>query len=468
EQEKTRLHQKEKFEQTAGFLDDLEQRVVNSIQRNLQSFRVQATTPISAPTPPRPGLPGAPPPPPPGGTLPSTAMVSLGSISDLRTDFEEMSMEEITELPPEFLEVLTPPDRGRIQARVKELKMLEKMTPEAREEYLEKKAEEKARSEATEGLGSSLTAMLDDQDSLFARMRRSADDGAVSGTGTFGKFTTEYNYTYCIACGKTNRTEDTELSECQYCQADVEHLVIDEGKSEYTYHECLIHKEEEYVDLNYSRGKQIAILSRWKTKVGEEIDSHGCPLESIRDISSAVLSKADPDKQFSYYITLFRLYSQLKLKSQLNELFKRVMTTIQRIPDSSSKDAAVETSYHLFDQLLEILVWVSKENIAESFDNYGEIQSLMDNLKLDIELLKDAESPQELKKASDVGSVSSKADQILNKGTTIILLLEKELIIPSRWKCGSCNNIFEVKDRNLIPEKCESCGKILTQLLPAD
>ncbi|MHA1942643.1 MAG: hypothetical protein ACW97P_13145, partial [Candidatus Hodarchaeales archaeon] len=78
------------------------------------------------------------------------------------------------------------------------------------------------------------------------------------------------------------------------------------------------------------------------------------------------------------------------------------------------------------------------------------------------------ESPQELKKASDVGSVSSKADQILNKGTTIILLLEKELIIPSRWKCGSCNNIFEVKDRNLIPEKCESCGKILTQLLPAD
>ena len=144
------------------------------------------------------------------------------------------------------------------------------------------------------------------------------------------------------------------------------------------------------------------------------------------------------------------------------------MRTIQKIPDSSSKDIAVETSYQLFDEILVILEWISEKNIAESFEGYGEIQSLMDNLKIDIEPLRDSESPQELRKASDVGSVASKADQILNKFATIILKVEKELIIPSRWKCSTCNNVFEVKDRNKIPESCESCGKILTQLLPVD
>ena len=50
-------------------------------------------------------------------------------------------MKEITSLPPDFLESLSTTDRGRIQARVKELKMIEKMSPEEREEYLQKMRE---------------------------------------------------------------------------------------------------------------------------------------------------------------------------------------------------------------------------------------------------------------------------------------------------------------------------------------
>ena len=117
---------------------------------------------------------------------------------------------------------------------------------------------------------------------------------------------TEYFYIYCISCGKTNRSEDPDLSECQYCQSDSDHLVSDEEKSSYSFYECLDHKEDEYVDLNYSRGKQITVLSRWKIRAGEKVDTHGCPPDAIRNISSAVHSKADPDKEFSYYITLSR------------------------------------------------------------------------------------------------------------------------------------------------------------------
>ncbi|PWI48804.1 hypothetical protein CEE45_04410 [Candidatus Heimdallarchaeota archaeon B3_Heim] len=476
EHEKTRLINTEKFAQTAGFLDNLEQRITASIQRNLQSFRIQAsqtmpsTSSVSQPPiPPRPLPRGSVPPPPPPGTgvhMPSS--VTPGSMSSLRTDFEIMSMEEITALPPDFLEALIPVDRGRIQNRVKELKMIDKMSPEEREEYLKKKEEEKARSEAAEGLGSSLTAMLDDDDSLFARMRRSADDSQVSGTGTFGKFTTEYTYIYCIACGKTNRSEEESIEQCGYCQAGPDHLVADDDKSNFSYIECLSHKSHEYVDLDYTRGKQIVILSRWKTPIGETTHPHDCPSDQIRDITTAIMSKADPDKQFSHFLTIFRLYIQLKLQPDLKPLFEQLFLTIQKLPDSVSKEAAVSDTYELMDHFLGIIAWISERNVIEALPNYGDIQAAIDNLILDIDPLKDSESPQELRKASDIGSVTSKADQLLNKFTAIILRIESELVIPSQWKCTSCNNVFEVKDRNKTPEKCEACGKIITKLLPVD
>jgi hypothetical protein len=470
------VDQKASFSKTAGFLDDLEQRITASIQRNLQSFRIQAgrtmpgTSSVSQPPiPPRP-LPGraAPPPPPPGTGVLMPGSVSPGSMSDLRTDFEDMSMEEISALPPDFLEALTPADRGRIQSRVKELKMIAKMDPAEREAYLKKKEEEKERSEASEGLGSSLTTMLDDDDSLFARMRRSADESGVSGTGTFGKFTTDYYYIFCIACGKTNRSEDETIDTCEYCQADAEHLVSDEEKSNFTYFECLTHKKSEYVDLNYTRGSPITILSRWKTPVGSENDPHGCPSDQIRDITSSVQSKADPDKQFSHYLTLIRLYTQLKLLPDLLPHFQVLLDTIQDIPDSSSKEEAITNVHTLLASITGIFSWITDRTIFEGLKDYGEIQDRIDNLLKDIEPLTDSESPQELRKASDIGSVISKADQLLNRFSQIILEIESELITPSRWKCSSCDNVFELKDRNDSPEKCEACGKIITKLLPVD
>ncbi len=461
------------FTITAGFLDDLEKRVIEAISRNtaLVSSRVSRVLPTAAPSPISPtpigrGITVSPPPPPPPSdpNLPVQDRVPAGPMTELRTDFEEMDMEEITALPQDFLEVLTPVDRNRLQSRVKELKMLEKMSPKERETFLQKKREEKERADAAEGLGGSLTAMLDDSDSLFARMRHAADDSQVSGTGTFGKFTTEYFYFYCLACGKTNRSEEEKISSCGYCNAEPYQLVLDENKSDYTYWECLSAKKREPVDLNYSRGKEIVVKSRWKTPVGEPLDQKNCEPENIRDITSAVLIKTDPDKQFSHYLALFRMYSQLNLQGDLRSYLEELSDEIQKLPDISTKENASSQAIIILDKLTFLLEWLeSREGIKTVSDSKG-VQIQVENLKEDIKLLQDPEAPQEIRKTSEVGQIAGRIDQILNRFMTIFAQLESEFLSVSRWKCSECESVFEIKDRKNIPDRCSSCGKIITKL----
>ncbi|MFX1517421.1 MAG: hypothetical protein ACFFC6_14040, partial [Promethearchaeota archaeon] len=465
---KIHTEQKEKFKTTAGFLDDLEDRIMGAIGRVSRSIPMTVSSPTPPPIP-RGTAPGAPPPPPPvpGSIMPPQEGVPPGSMAKLRTDFEEMSMEEITTLPQDFLEALTPSDRNRLQERVKELKRIEKMSPEEREAYLTKKREEKEREEAAEGLGGSLTAMLDDSDSLFARMRQAADDSQVSGTGTFGKFTTEYIFFYCFACGKMNRIEDEEtITNCEHCNAGLDQLVQDEKKSEYTYWECLSSKNRELVDLTYTRGKQIVVNSRWKVPIGEKLSSDICRPEDVREITSAVLVKTDPDKQFSHYITLLRMYTQLNLQGDLKTYLQELSTEIQKLPDILSREAAVQQASAILDKVDFLLDWLQSRDIIKVVPDSKEIQIQINNLKQDLKLLQDPESPQELKKTSEVGQISSKIDQILNRFTSMFLRLESELLSPSRWKCSECENVFEVKDRFNIPESCGACGKIITKLEP--
>ncbi|UCE14859.1 MAG: hypothetical protein JSV04_06670 [Candidatus Heimdallarchaeota archaeon] len=461
--QKIHTEQKEKFLTTAGFLDDLEERIMGAINR---VSRPIAPMVPQAPPVPSTRSPGPPPPPPPPGSLPIQTGVPSGSIGELRTDFEEMNMEEIQALPPTFLEALTPPDRARLQNRVKELKMIEKMTPEEKEAYLQKKKEEKERSEAAEGLGSSLSAMLDDSDSLFSRMRRAADESQVSGTGTFGKFTTEYIYFYCFACGKMNRSEESELSSCEYCDSGPDQLVLDEEKSNYTYWECLTTKNQEQVDINYTRGTQVVVRSRWKLLSGESADSQKC--EKIREITSAVLTKADPDKQFSHYLTLFRLYSQLNLQGDLKTYIAELSEEIQEIIDLPFKEATTVQAITIIDKIQFLLEWLETREVIEAVTDSKETQIQMNNLKQDFKLLTDPESPQELRKASEVGHITSKIDQLLNRFTAILQKLEPELLMPTIWKCSECENTFEVKDRHNIPERCGACGKIITKLVPVN
>jgi len=373
-------------------------------------------------------------------------------------------MDEIATLPQDFLETLSPVDRGRLQARVKELRMTEKMSPEEREEYLRKKLEEKERSDAQEGLGTSLTSMLDDSDSLFARMRRAADDSEVSGTGTFGKFMTEYIYFYCFSCGKMNRSEDENIAECEYCGASPDLLVQDDIKSEYTYWECLSRKRMEIIDLDYSRGKQIAIRSRWKSPKGENTNPLNCNPNDFREITTTVEIKADPDKQFSHYLTLFRLYAQLPLRGDLKTYIVDLNDKIQEFPDVANIEIGVLLAESIIDKIQFLLNWINSKEVIKGHPQAIDFAKQIENLHKDLQLLQDSESPQELSKSSDIGQIGNKLDQILNKFTAILSQLESELLLPSKWKCSHCGETFEVKNRFNVPEHCQSCGKIITKL----
>jgi len=463
--------QQKSFSLTAGFLDELEQRVIEAIRRNTAVLTSRVSTPMSSvpPAPPSaiPRVPSAgavPPPPPPPGSLPSQTVVSPGTMSELRTDFEEMSLEEINALPPDFLEALSPPDRNRLQNRVKEIRMIEKMSPEEREAFLLKKREEKERTEAQEGLGSSLSAMLDDSDSLFARMRRAADDSQVAGTGTFGKFTTEYIYFYCFSCGKMNRSEEKFIDGCEYCGADAELLVLDDEKSNYTYWECLSAKVNEPVDHAYTRGKQIAIRSRWKTPIGKANDLHGCDKIHIRDITSSVEIKADPDKQFSHYLTLLRLYTQLPLQGDLKTYLYDLNNDIQKMADINSKEMGIIQTLAILEHLRFLIDWIKSRDFLDNHPARDDIIKQFENLLKDVDQMVNPESPQDLHKSSDVGQISSKTDQILNRFTSILAFLESELLLSTKWKCSECNTVFDVRDRFNIPERCGSCGKIIARL----
>jgi rubrerythrin len=326
--------------------------------------------------------------------------------------------------------------------------------------------EEKERNKAAEGLGSSLSSMLDDSDSLFARMRHAADDSHVSGSGTFGKFTVEYTYFYFFACGKMNRSEDDTLVQCEFCGAGEEQMILDEEKLNFKFWECLSAKNRELVDISYSRGKQIIVRSRWKSPVDNPVDSKDCEPGDIREITSAVHVKIDPDKQFSHYLTLFRMYTHLNLQGDLKTYLAELSNEIQKLPDMTSKDQANSQVLLILDKITFLLKWIESREIINLFPSSKELQIQIKNLHQDIKLLKDPESPQELRKASEIGQIVNKTDQILNRFTSIFLKIESELILPSKWKCSMCDGLFEVKDRHSIPEQCPKCGKIITKLTP--
>ena len=256
------------------------------------------------------------------------------------------------------------------------------------------------------------------------------------------------------------------MNECEYCGAGEEQMVSDEEKSNFTFWECLSAKNRELVEISYSRGKQIIVRSRWKSPVDSPIDSKACDPDHIREITSAVHAKVDPDKQFSHYLTLFRMYTHLNLQGDLKTYLADLSNEIQKITDMTSKDQANYQAVQIMDKITFLLKWIESRDIFNSFPSSKELQIQGKNLHQDIKLLQDPESPQELRKASEIGQIVNKTDQILNRFTSILLQIESELLLPSKWKCSMCDGSFEVKDRHSIPEQCPECGKIITKLTP--
>ncbi|MHA2294649.1 MAG: hypothetical protein ACXAEU_19730 [Candidatus Hodarchaeales archaeon] len=418
--------QQKKFYLTAGFLDTIEERLTKSIKASMpkvivqqsSSYPARGATGTGGPPPPPGATRGTGPPPPPSGTGSlgppppgTTPQSSVAQSGTLKTDFEEMTMDEIKALPPDFLEVLTPTDKGRIQARVKELKTLAKMTPEQLEEYLEKKRKEKELEEASTGLGDSLKSMLGDQDSLFAKMKRAAEGSAISGSGTFGQFATDFIYSYCYSCCKSIRNEDEAAVECSYCGAGKELVVEEEERMNYSFYECLDCKLKEKVDPTFSRGSPIIITSRWKITGNKKPKSHSCGSSNIRDITAAVRTMEDPDKQFAYYLAILRKNLQLKMSGKLQEFIEPIQVILQSAPDLLKYKEALTTLEETMKMLMFFCQWLKSCDDCGNIDT--NVLSDAEHLLVNLNELQEEESPQHYKKMNETNQVTAKIDQLI-------------------------------------------------------
>ncbi|MFW9997263.1 MAG: hypothetical protein ACFFD4_34790 [Candidatus Odinarchaeota archaeon] len=354
----------------------------------------------------------------------SSTATSTGSV--LRTDFENMNLEDFRLLPTDFLVSLSTADRTRVQERVKELKMLEKMTELERDDYLAEKEKEKEKKEASKDLGGSLKAMLSDNNSLFAKMRKAADQSGIAGKGTFGDFFTDYVYSYCFSCGKTLRSENTTTQECQYCGANSDLVIHDEEKTSHKYYECLDCKAREWVDPSFSRGTPIIIRSRWKRV--EQEDSEQCPYctgTNIHEITSSVLVSEDPDKQFSYYMTLFRLYQQLQLPEEFKDHVWWLSEQLQALVDVGTREQALSVAKKLLERLSSAVKWVSGAVVVRDHQFVADL----DNMYSQLSELNDPESGLYLQRMNEIAQINGKMDQLINQFTNLTEKMRHENLL---------------------------------------
>ena len=131
--------------------------------------------------------------------------------------WDEMQLEEIEAIPQTILEQLSLAEIGKMRARVAELQKLEAMSPEERQEYLRKTAEEKARVEAVQAKNQEL------RDSNFFRIQRAKADAETAGgvRGMFGKVTSRMEYWWCLVCHQKFAFAATRSqkrpAKCDYC-----------------------------------------------------------------------------------------------------------------------------------------------------------------------------------------------------------------------------------------------------------
>jgi Zn finger protein HypA/HybF involved in hydrogenase expression len=160
------------------------------------------------------GISTAPPPPPPSSVV-STDNNILPTPSDI--GFSNMNLTELKSFSPEFLDSLPLINRNQYNARIRELQQIERMTPEQKKKFFEKKAREQEQATNVKALKTSLQHLSESDNSLFLKMRKQAEKAILAGTGTLGNLGPKKVYIRCHVCGKTNDIIDI----CKHCKSSL-------------------------------------------------------------------------------------------------------------------------------------------------------------------------------------------------------------------------------------------------------
>jgi hypothetical protein len=155
----------------------------------------------------------SPPPPPP----PQPVIADFLDITNLANiTFSRLTMEELKSFTYEILSKLSLHQRNQYTSRLKELKLIEQMTPEEKADYLRKREQRNQYSVDQQ----SVIASLDDSSSpLFKRMREQADKSSLVGKGTLGVLVSKEIFVHCYNCNKSNRITENEDNICEFCNS---------------------------------------------------------------------------------------------------------------------------------------------------------------------------------------------------------------------------------------------------------
>ncbi len=159
------------------------------------------------------------PPPPPPSTVINTDTNIVPTTSNI--DFSEMSLNELRTFTPEFLDSLPLINRNQYNSRIRELQQIERMTPNQKKRYLEKKAREKEQATNVKALKTSLMNLSESDNLLFLKMRKQAEKAILAGTGTLGNLGPKKIYIRCHVCGKTTEIIEDEDFNCKYCKSSL-------------------------------------------------------------------------------------------------------------------------------------------------------------------------------------------------------------------------------------------------------
>ncbi len=202
----------------ADFKEDI-QAELNILKRNLSKESSQTPSGVinvpSPPPPPSGAVNVSPPPPPPSHTSNS---IPNDSLTPIDVNFLNMTLEELKTFTPEILESLPLIKRKQYTLRLKELHLIEQMTPEEKEAYCKKKKEEEEQSNNVELLKDSLKNLAESGNSLFMKMRDRANGSILAGQGTLGVIGPKLLFIPCYKCNETNEIIEGEEAICKNCR----------------------------------------------------------------------------------------------------------------------------------------------------------------------------------------------------------------------------------------------------------
>ncbi len=214
-QEKDHLivEQEFKFEPLLNRIRELESQVrdlrskleIPPFSNNLSILPPINSTPSSSP----------PPPPPPVPLVPFS--ISSSPLNDV--DFSNMSLDELKSFSPQDLATLSLPQRNQFNLRLKELQDLEQMSPTEKAAYYKRKEQESVQASQISDFKNALKNLEELGNPLFTKMRKQAEESAISGSGTFGSFVAKSRFIPCYSCGETNELTENDEFICQFCQA---------------------------------------------------------------------------------------------------------------------------------------------------------------------------------------------------------------------------------------------------------